>query len=410
MFFRSPLFFLMVFAVGVIPTASVFAVGIAPSHVSVGGIYNDTVFQKTITLMRSEQLDKPFVYTPVLRSEFDHIILDDKPIVIPAGEYQVEYTFSIHPKTAPNGTYTAEIDFLGAPGEVSSTGSSSNNNSGVNSVQVAIQAGVTLKLTYSVTDEQVVQFSLTENYGISDTEVGIPIPLSFAVKNDGNVDARPTRVDLEVRDITDESFLVTASKTADDLLLPYVKPKITQSVSFLYPVDIEEGKYIATFRFFNGLEEVGVSPPLRFRVFPKGALNQQATLDVFGVDGNVFDLGDLIKFDAHLVNTGSVPVEPVLFIELRKKDKIVDLLRSEKKWVPRGSDSLYTLTTRLNKKGYYDAVAYFEYGSKQTERKTVSITVGNPENNTTIITILSAGFLVLLLGIGVVFVVRRKRT
>ncbi|HLD30977.1 MAG TPA: hypothetical protein VJB41_02140 [Patescibacteria group bacterium] len=373
------------------------AVGVTPSTIEAKNLANNLKVEKTVFISRANPANTDLYTVKVSGEGAKYIVLGELTIELPKGEKKVPYTFSIEPKNAPAGDYSAQVVFAGT---MPKTDSGAAGNS------VGTLSGAAAIVNFSVTNEEVEEFTIRDAQ-IYESEVGEPIVFSFWIKNDGNVDAKPDYIELEFADETDETNIIKEKieKTAMEAVAPGAESRVVVSLQS----KPEEGRYKGKIVFFDNNKEILRKENLSFVVYPAGTLAQTAELVSFSTNGNQFIPGDLVKFDAVLKNTGEVPVESILAIELEKDGKMIDLLKSEKKSLIKKSEAKFTITFRPEDNGEYQAKAYFEYGIKKTDEKNIKFNVGKVGNVKMMIIILAGAFLVIAAVLIAIFHSRRKK-
>ncbi|MFH1286899.1 MAG: hypothetical protein ABII02_04075 [Candidatus Magasanikbacteria bacterium] len=340
-------------------------VGVSPSVLEVKNLANGIRIEKTLNITRSD-VSAPSKFTVSVSGEgARYVILPEDTLLIKEGERSAKYNFFIEPGTAPNGSYNAKFYFTGVP------------YSGVDAPEgestVSIISGVIAHLVFTVTDEQIRDYVI-QYVRMDDTEVGRPAGVSFLVRNHGNVDVRPTEIKIRLVDETDASHII--EETIPERGIPLTEPLTSKKQSAYITQRIPQGTYKGEVTFFEK-GEVKYTENVRLSVHPPGTLAQEAEMLDFDVSAKYLEVGELLKIDASVKNTGNVVIEPVLYAEVKQGDKVIDLLRSDAKFIPKGETATYSLTFRPEKKGEYTIDVYFEYGIKQSEHKNVTLTVGS---------------------------------
>lgn len=347
---------------------SVRAVGVSPSLTVVENMANGIDVERIVTISRSDTNSSGFFTVGVSGEGAKYIYLPKNTVSILEGQRNITFPFHIRPVGATNGEHTANLIFTG--------GVDPKSGGGANAVSII--SGVIAKVSFVVTDQEVKDIVVT-NLAIDDSEIGQPLTLIFSVKNTGNVDIAPDRIDVTLADVTDSENVIR--ETISGSALTPVEPGRTENVSARLNQKVPLGEYLATAVFYLGGKEVYKRESLRVFIWPAGTLNQSADFSAFTLNGNTFEVGDLIKINATIANNGQIGIEPTWYVDVKRNGKTVDVLRQDKKTIGKGSAAEYFLTFRPEKRGAYTFDAYFEYGIKKTESKKAEALVGGMGNS-----------------------------
>ncbi len=370
------------------------AVGLSPAFTDGGKLRRDNDVQKIVYISRSNPTKDAYYRLTVNGDGARYIVLDKELIEVPAGKHQVPVQFSIRPESAANGTYTAKLSFVatGGPSGEADDGAS-----------VSIVEGVVGQVQFSVTDEEIRSFSIIQ-VSVDDTEENLPVTFMYDLVNSGNVDARPDRIEVVVTDVTDgtEAYREEISAAQLAFVAPGDRGRNTVTLNGTLP----QGMYYLQMSFFAGSELIFSRNNVRLEVFPAGTFARDIAFTSFTSNDTSLSAGSLIRFDAEVRNTGDVVVEPVLFIEIKRGNDVVDLLRSDSRVIRKGGDSTYTMSFRPQQGGNYTASAYFEYGAERTDFQEISFSV---DGGASMGLYIGAGILLLIIVIVIIMMMNKKR-
>ena len=245
---------------------------------------------------------------------------------------------------------------------------------------MAVITGAAAIIRFTVSGEEVIDYEILGVSG-ADTEIGRPAYVKFFLSNLGNVNWKPSRIDLTFTDVNDPTNAVTASLKEGEI--PLLEPgKENNVLSFEIPLNLIEGKYVLNARFFSQNEGIGefVSPP--FFVYPEGTLQQLGELVSIGIDKTSYGLGEKIKFNAIFKNVGSIPMKGVLNTDIYLGSDFIDMLRGEELSVGVNEEAVFSEVIEPDRPGGYRLSSFIKYGNKKSETQTINFTVIAPENKT----------------------------
>lgn len=339
------------------------AVGVSPSMVVVENVANGISLTRSVNITRTDVASLGYFTVQAMGDGARYIELTKKEFYIPAGKKSGEYFFNIKPVGAQNGDHEAKLLFTQqAPPSVNKAGGST----------VAVRSGVLATVQFTITDREVKKIVIN-SVTVSDTELGLPLMVTYWGENEGNVDLRPTKIVAKINDRTDPTHVIESVVQSSDieLIAPFERKMI--SVSFNEPLSL--GEYKINIDFYVDNEVIYSVEGLDFQVLPQGTLKQTAEFKSFISSASRVRPNELVKFDALVKNSGEIGLQPTLYVEIKQGDKLVDLLKSDKKILYKNQEAVLFVTFRPQEEGEYTADAYIEYGTKQSEHKVVAFTV-----------------------------------
>ena len=181
-------------------------------------------------------------------------------------------------------------------------------------------------------------------------------------------------------DVDDPTNIATASLKGE--AIPFIKPGSQNNVTSLeIPVDLLEGQYMVTAKFYYKNEMIGEFVSAQsFFVYPKGTLLQSGELVAVSVDKTSYVLGEKIRLNAIFKNLGSLPIVGVLNTDINLGSDFVDMIRGEELSVGVNKEVVFLEMIELDKPGNYTLSSYVKYGNKKTDAQTVDFSVVAPEN------------------------------
>ncbi len=254
--------------------------GISPPFVKTKKpIFPGSHFEQTVTLLRSDSEDELMARIKVDAPEIaDWISIEQgTEFELPANQLQVPMHVIVDvPDDAEIGNYQGYLNIQIVPKQRSLDGG----------VAIALGARVDIELT--VTDEPFVDFSI-RNISIPDLhKLNKPWDWKFfsylfyrlnvvlRIENTGNVPVSPTKVHVDVYDLTEKKLL----ESYDDTRFDKVAPFATEEIKADFPTKLGVGEYWAKIRVYQENEIIhkdkiifAVKPPsLETKGRPEGIL------------------------------------------------------------------------------------------------------------------------------------------
>jgi len=301
-----------------------------------------------------------------VRGDYASYIKFEPSFIIPAEKEAIEYTFQIDPQSASSGSYQVPITFSLIPAPV--VGEEGG-------ALVAILAGVTAMINFTVTGEQVIGYSFL-SLGANDTEVDDGVFLTFSIANTGNVDWKPSRIDLVFTDKNNPESVITSSVNMEDVRL--IGPGKTSQQMVYVSQNLSEGSYIVTGLFFDAEgKQVGELTSQAFSVLPSGALLQEAELTSVSLAKESFSPEEKIPLKAVVKNIGQVPFEVVFMTEIYRDGEYIDLIRGEEMFLVVGEELEFSHILNALEAGEYTLTSYAKFSNRKTDSFEMEIKVLN---------------------------------
>lgn len=345
------------------------AYGLTPPIIEINNMLRDSVQEKTVTVLLEKEREKNTYFSVVPRGQYAHYINAPKQLIIPAGKLNASFTFKIITANTAIGDYDILLDFFESQEDIEK---SVNKNE--NSIQsgVAIRQGVTLTIRMIVTGEQVIGYQF-KNLQARDSEVDMPLFLSFFILNSGNVDWRPEKMAINLINNLD-SFKNNALSIKGESI-PLVGPGENKEIKIQLDHNLTEGKYLSKAYFYDKDEVVGELSSQQFRIYAPGTLKQVGEFLNLETNKTAYDKGEKIKLIATFRNIGEVPVKGILVTEVYRDNGLQDVRRSKEAEIDREEEVEFNDFFELFESGNYTLSSYVEYGNKKTKTKKVEIKI-----------------------------------
>jgi hypothetical protein len=216
--------------------------------------------------------------------------------------------------------------------------------------------------TIQVTGVQILKGTV-ESITTADTEIGYPLRIKVAFKNDGNVGANPKIAIRITKDGTHiDSFVHDASG---------IKPGKADTINIPWNTT-EPGDYSASVSVSLG-DETLATKDVPFTILPRGAITRKGVLESLSLEGEPV-VNRVIKVLAAFENTGTSDARAKFKGELYRDGELVDVLESEEKLVVAGEKPQLIAYYKITVPGEYKIEGIVCYEGKDTEVKEVSFT------------------------------------
>jgi hypothetical protein len=370
------------------------AIGVSPSIIEVNDLANGIVVDKQVFVMRENPKSEEIYTVKVEGDGSKYIKLSSDKITIPKGDGKFPYKFSLNPVGAANGTYKVKLVFDGTVPEASAQ--SGNNN-------VAILAGITARINFTITDQQVKKIEIS-SLRSDEAEVNQSVVLHFRVKNLGNVDAKPDLIKVALTNQLDPTQVFTDEITSENI--EFVGPAKDQEISVKLKSSIPQGRYNLKAEFYVG-GSIIYTQEISVEIFPSGTLAQKLDVLSFTVTPQKLGVGETVRFSSNVKNSGEIVLEPVFVVKILKDGQQLEFLRSEKQMLVKGEGGTFSLSYRTQELGNYVASSYLEYGVRKTEAKELNFSV--EKDNSVRNAIIGGAILLFIILIFVLLVVLIKK-
>lgn len=219
------------------PTPVQAGLGVSPAVIEVRDILAGTQVTKTFILSRSNPITADKVKVMISGSAAP-FITGASEVVLPQGKQQTPYPFTIATAgLATNEEYEATISFSFGDDEISANMSAR--------AFPAIKATIRFTVTNDIRQEFMIKQVI-----IQTSEEGQPLGFSYFMINTGNVDVRPTRIDLTITDQTNLKSVYTET-ILGETLVP-VKAFSEKDITLFTKAKLASGRYWADFTFYDG--------------------------------------------------------------------------------------------------------------------------------------------------------------
>ncbi|PIR73933.1 MAG: hypothetical protein COU35_05155 [Candidatus Magasanikbacteria bacterium CG10_big_fil_rev_8_21_14_0_10_47_10] len=371
------------------------ATGVTPAIFEYDNLANGVEITDTVYVTRVKG-DSEQVFDVSLVGDSAHQIqLTEPTLTMNVGEVFKGYSFTIAPTSAPNGSHKVSIKFVGRPGTQKTGGAQS----------AAVATGAQAHIFFGIVDHEVAKMSVS-GFTIDPTEINIAPVLSFLITNSGNVDVRPDYIEATFTDLSDPSHIIKGR--IEGTTLPFLRPGQEQPLSARFPEALPLGRYAVTASVVFHGEEIYRSIERVLNVYPPGTLAQEAQFNAFSVTPSTAVPGSLIKISGEVKNVGQIPVDSIFVVEVYRGDTLVDILRSEPKIISVAGNSQYVHTFRPDKNGEYKFDAVFEYGAKETERKSATVSVKTQSLFTTLAIYGGIGLMMIIVALIITHYLRKR--
>ena len=339
------------------------AIGVTPATTILNNVPNNVRINRTIKVTRPTTSGVENFKVSLSGEGARYIELSGETIMIPNGSNSASYDFSIYPRSAPNGKYEAFLQFI-----------TYQPSSDSGQFLVRTYEGTTAQILFTITDEQILDYQIVNVGGGGNIEVNMPPSINYTIKNVGNVDAKPDKIELQISSLKDAT-----QKVVDAVLgkiLDFTPPLQDKNFSVDFNKTLPLGSYTATATFYRADKPIVTQGNIKFEVFKEGTLAQKADFIDFKTSATEVPENTLIKVDGILKNTGSIGVRGTMYVQVYRDGKPVDLIKSEEKFLGIGRLGTFSVEFRPGESGKYSFDGYFSYGVGETEHKQIQVSVG----------------------------------
>lgn len=332
------------------------SIGVSPgTHIYDFVLQNTEVTNEVILTRKDASEDEVFKVTPKEEPISEDVLVpsDGDSFVFPKGERFFKYQYKLRPGSLPSGDYFAYLQF----NEVTAT-----EEEGSQSASSTLQ-GTSLTVKFTV-----VNYSLEEcevpSMRLVAIEENTPISLEYTVLNKGNVDIRPSKIDIKLlRPRSDELVFQRSVSTLNlPLVGPFGKERFTAEVD----TEIAAGVYVAEVDITCSGETFSTTQDLE--VFPEGTFDQSGELLSFDTDKEEYFQNEIVTYTGVFRNTGSVQYKAELNANTFKGDSKIDFSKTEPLLVKPREEVTFEIVTDLSEPGDYLAQGDVTFGSKKTDK------------------------------------------
>jgi hypothetical protein len=367
------------------------SIGVSPAQKHFDLLLPNTLVEGEIVLSRREFVeDETFKFYRRGPGGDALVFLDGEEIVFPGGEKKMKYRYGLNAGSLPTGEYEAWL-------QVKEVVPNTAEGTGTSSLQ-----GSSIYITFNVVNFEKEVCEVDTARFIS-TERGQPVILEYLLRNDGNVQTKPRKIDVLIEDRDNEDIFYEETFVADDL--EFGEPFQISTHTLEMDTKLPEGGYTAT-AVFSGCGEVDFERSESIFILPEGSIDQEGQFISFVTDKDEYLENELVTFTGVFRNTGQVQYKAEMSTSVfQGEDNKVDLLRSEPLLVRPGEEITFESIFRPSDFGEYRGEADIIFGVKRSDKKEAPFRV--TETNSFMLALVLS-LLTLLLGF-ILFLLYRKR-
>lgn len=245
--------------------------GISPPYLKTNKpIFPGSNYEQTITLLRSSADDDLVAKITVNAPEIEPWITIDKGYTfdLPKGQLRVPMLVRVNvPDSAEIGNYKGHINVRISP------------KSGGGGSGVSIALGARIDIDLSITDKAYLDFNI-RRVTIPDFEqLGMPwkwkifswffyrTKVDMKIENTGNVKVAPTKVHIDIYDLTEKELL----ESYEDKSIDKVEPFTTDTVTASFPTNLGPGQYWGKIKIYKD-NDIVYKDKIAFTVMAHGQL------------------------------------------------------------------------------------------------------------------------------------------
>lgn len=332
-----------------IPRA-VWGIGLTPSGIEVHGLLPGQQVERVFYVVRGHPASAEQGIVKFSGPLAGYVRLKNSTTELKEHETQTPVPFIINTGKLGAGTYLVPVKISAAPAPKS-------GNVGVGS---GVVAGVQGTISFSVTNDAVESYVI-QAVSLRENEKGAPFGFTYVFVNTGNVDSRPTRIELSYVDL--QNSAITYSEVIPSELLPLIPAFSQQVVHILAKAQPDIGNYQGRLIFYGKDGQVVFqNDNLLYQIWPRGTLAQKGQLEAFQSDKRQYKPGETVKLSAQFRNIGQVSLQGKFVMELFHKNTRLDVVQRDAGFLPVGATAEFEEFFRPQKGGAYRAVAYVTYG------------------------------------------------
>lgn len=228
--------------------------GVSPPYINNNYLTPGSRFEETIYLVRGQPTEELIAEVTIEAPEIEKWITIEKGLNFPlpkdVQQFPMKVTINV-PQDAAFGLYQGYIRVRAI---------SSNQQPG----QVATLIGGRIDLSLTVSEKGFTDFRIKGNPLIPDVEKGNLLVVLVMIENIGNTQVRPSKVHLDIYDVSHLNLLISGDINEMNSVLPFE----TSQVKGQMPVDLELGEYWADITVYKEEESAGFYR-IYFKVIPK---------------------------------------------------------------------------------------------------------------------------------------------
>jgi len=336
--------------------------GISPAEMITPNLSKGSHVERTFVLSRSDPKEDLYFKVTTEGATKDWTTLDKgMEFTMPKGQQRFPIVVIVNiPKDTANGEYKGGIRLVSSSKSPDKTGGSGSSTA----------LAALIQTDFTITGKQVLEYEIS-SIRIQTIEVGSPLEVSLTLINTGNVEARPTKVHIEVFDKLNEKLL----ESQDITEMGPVEPFETSDIVILVPTKLGIDQYwtkISAYRDEALLKEES----LVFEIVEVGSLQKNGDLKELLCNKKAA-IGEIVKITGVFENTGQSNYSAKLVAEIFKKGKLVKLIESDLSTLNKGKTENLSAYFTPEVLGKYTVKARVAYSGGKTPEKEAKISVGN---------------------------------
>lgn len=349
------------------------ALGLSPSSIEVQGVLSGSTVTKEFYIVRGhpdqDEVGKVMFHGPI--AQYVHLG-KGLPLRLPKGERISAVTIRIQPNL-PTGSY--EVPFTISTETAPALSSTKGSSQGLTTTGSGVQIGINGTLRFSVTNETIEQYVI-QAIDMNESEEDLPWGFSYKFINTGNVDARPTKIELTITDIRDPTNIYVETIGAERLeFVPAFSDKV---INVLTNAHFKIGAYAVEAKFYqsSGAIVYEQQRPTTVQIWPRGTLAQKGDLEEFTTEKEHYEFGEPVKLSGRFRNIGEIALTGSWVVDIFRKNVRVEVLKNETGFIPKGAEVNFETFYQPTEAGPYRVVMYVRFGPFKTPERSVTFRVG----------------------------------
>lgn len=393
----------LIFGFLFIPNFAYAGLGISPGTVIFDNVRPGSEIVKQIYFSRADA-SREQVLSIKLEGSAADALSGPSELILPIGKNSVAYPLVINTGTLPTGIYEASL--RGMETVIKGSSGQEGENGDQSSANAVVSLGVRASIRFTVTNDVVQEFSIKEVI-MQASEEGQVLGFSYFLVNSGNVDARPSKINIVITDQTDSTNVYY--ETIDGNNLKPVKAFSERDELVQTNAQLRVGRYWVDMTFYDGDLIIFERKQLPLQIFPPGTLAQKGELMKFNIDKQEYEQNELMIFDGVFTNQGQVGIMAEFLVDIVRiqgeGNKRVDLLKTEPVFIPPQKSANFSLNKRLEEGGNYIANGFVNFGIYHSNELQVEFTVKQLNIIVVVVTLLVISIILALL----VWLIARRR-